>query len=1091
MPVSVQLLGRASIRVGDRRWEPPADRRSALLYYVAYADGWVPREDLLYLFWPDAEEHKGRANLRQLLVAVRSLPFSADLEVERTRVRWPVTTDVGRWRARLVGDDPIGLEDGWQEPLLDGFRLGSAPEFESWLELERASWHDRLRTYLYEAADRATRGGHDDVAVGLLDRWLQAAPLDEEALRSWLQASARLGHTTAALERFAAFERRLAADLQLTPERATYDLLKGVRAMGTTAGTVSSPAEAADEASWAATKRPMSWTPRAHPRRIGFVGRERELERLTSLLRAEGGPVVTLQGPGGIGKTRLALETVAALRSRFRDGAAVAQLSGAVAADEVAPALAAALGLDVPRGGDVVQAVEAALTSRRALVLLDNVEQLDGVADLVQRWRASAPGVAWLLTSRSRVGVFDQSVLELTGLPFPTDADDPDVARYDAVALLVRRARAVGAELDPEAQAGAIVRLCRATAGMPLALELAAGWLRVLPLHAIADELEGGLELLGADHAPVDARHRTMRMVFDASWSALTERERGALVRLAAFHGGFTGIAASEVADVGRPLLLALRNRSFLSLDPTGRFVQHPLLEVYVRERAVSDPATWQVARERHAAWFCALLARCETMGQAAQHREANALLQAEHLNVEVAWAFALEAGWWDALKMGGATLGLSYATLGRPDRWGELLRDALARTPRESAAWALLEVHESSFDQFQGRIERADARRRHAVEVLRRADDRYSLAWGLFLCSESVHAMGRGAEAEGLLTEADAILRDLGEHHVRGMVLQHLCDLTADVVERERRYETLFENLTETRNLDQEAEALDSQAAFVAHTYGAYAEALGLVDRAVQIERDQDWAPMYLGDHLRTAARIRIAMGDLGAAEAQAGEALVLARAIEGLLPRPVPEAEVLLATVAWLRDDPAAAEALLSPARRASRTVEGLVLRSALAGARGDMTLARGCADQALAEASAAAFGRDGLRELASAHVASASVAFAMNEEPAAANDLCAALDLGLAWRFTPTLLDACALAIGLLPTPLADEVNAWVVAHPATPFATLRRLSATRRVVSASRGGSRSWAETLDMAQRVRGALDCDGASERDAASAPTRG
>jgi predicted ATPase/DNA-binding SARP family transcriptional activator len=1091
MNVTVRLLGRATVRLDDRVWEPPADRRSALLYYLAYAEGWVSRDDLLYLFWPDSEEQKGRANLRQLLVAVRALPFSLDLEVERTRIRWQVATDVGRWRDRLVGDEPIAMEDGWQAPLLDGFRLASAPEFESWLELERASWHERLRTYLHEAAQRSTREGRDDLAAGLLDRWLQAAPLDEEALRAWLQASARLGRTTAALERFAAFERRLAADMQLVPERVTYDMVTALRTTAAVAADAPPLGSVTTTSGVRAYQHARSWRRRALPRRVGFIGRERELERLTELLSAETSPVVTLQGTGGIGKTRLALQAVETLRSRFADGAVVAQLSDAITLDDAASVLATALQLELPPGSDVFEQVENALASRQTLVLLDNVEQLAGISDVVERWRTVAPDVAWLLTSRVRVEISDEAVIELAGLPYPSDANDPDLMNYDAVALLQRRARAVGSDLDPAQQAAAVVRLCRATAGMPLALELAAGWLRVLPLDAIADELEAGLELLDAEDAPVDPRHRTMRMVFDASWAALSERERGALVRLAAFHGGFTGVAASEVADVGRPLLLALRNRSFLSLDPTGRFVQHPLLETYVRERAVADAAAWRVARERHAAWFCALLARCEDMGQAARHREANALLQPEHLNIEAAWAVALEAGWWDALKMGGATLGLSYATIGRPERWGQLLRDALARTPRDTAAWALLEVHESSLDQFQGRVDRADGRRRHAVEVLRRTDDRHGLAWGLFLYAETAQAMGRGFEAEAALMEAGTILRDLDDRHVLGMVLQHLCDQTDDAVERERRYDALFENLADTHNLDHEAVALDSRAAFLAHTYGAYAEALGLADRAVDIERNQDWAPMYLGDRLRTAARIRIATGDLGVAEAQAREALALARTIEGFLPRPVPEAAVLLATVAWLRGDLATAEAYLPPQGRAARTIEGLALRSALACARGDLTLARGCADQALAEAATATVGRDGHRNLASAHAASGAVALAMGEPTAAAHDLGAALDVGLAWRLMPTLLEACSQAIGLLPTPLAADVSAWVVAHPATPFAARRRLSATRGVVAASHEGARAWDETRTMAVSVREALARHGASDRGGGTGPTGG
>ncbi len=1088
MDATVRLLGRASIRVGDLAWEPPADRRSALLYYLAHAGGWVPREDLLYLFWADSEEHKGRANLRQLLVAVRAMPCALDLEVERTRVRWSVATDLQHWSALIDGGAPAPAATAWPGPVLEGFRLAGAPEFESWLDLERSAFHERLRGFVLASARRAAAASDFEAAAAFLEPWLQRAPLDEEALRHWLKASTHLGHRTAALARFAAFERHLAVEIGLAPERETVEMADALRTAAVPSPTgTGNVASIATEQLWASETGPeRARRARIRPPRVAFVGRERELEQLASLLLAGDSPVVTLLGPGGMGKTRLAMEAVTALRERFPDGVVLALLSDATALDQVPPALAAALELELLPGRPALDQVEDALVGRSALVVLDNVEQLEGIAAVVARLRPAAPGLAWLLTSRSRVGVTDEAVVELSGLPYPTDASDPDLEHYGAVQLLRRRARSVGSAFDAARQADAVVRVCRATAGMPLALELAAGWLRVLPLEGIAEELEAGLELLSAADGDLEPRHRTMRAVFDASWAALAGREREALARLAAFHGGFTEAAARAVADVGRPLLLALRNKSFLSLDATGRFVQHPLLEAYVRARASADPPVWRAAQERHAAWFCALLERCERAGQEGRHRETNRSLQAEHANLEAAWSVALDAGWWDAFKQGGATLGLSYATLGRPERWGELLRVALARIPSDTSAWALLEVHESSLDYFLGRFDRAYARRAHAIEVLRRHDDRFSLAWALFLFAEPAGALGRVAEAEAALAEAAAILRDLGELHVLGMVLDASCTFADEPEERERRYQESARNRAVTKNLDHESFALAAHAAFVANTYGAYGRALAMVDRAVEIEREQDWMPTQLGDHLRVAARIRIATGDLEVADAQAREALMLASAIEGFLPEPVPEAQVLLATIAWLRGDLAEASGWLAADGRAARTTSGSILRSTIARAQGDLVLARGCADQALTASIAAPVGRDGHLQVVFARIASASVALAGREPAVAARDLGEAVALALRWRFTPALLHACAIAVPVLPEPHAGEVGRWVAAHPAASFAARRHLAALRfadaPVASAApvpRGDAASdaaiWADAVAMARRVQHALE----------------
>jgi predicted ATPase/DNA-binding SARP family transcriptional activator len=1031
MRTFVRLLGRASIRVGDAVWEPAADRRGALLYYLAASAAWVPRDDLLYLFWPDSEEEKGRANLRQLLVTVRGLPFVEGLEVERTRVRWPVATDLQGWAAALARGDLSAAATGWPGPFLDGFRLPTAPEYESWLELERAAWHERGRSVLLEVAGREARAGRAEAAADLLDGWLAQAPLDEEALRAWLEACARAGRHTTAVARFAAFEVRLARELGLAPERSTVAIVEALRA----------EAVAAHPQRQATPPTRQGRSPGRHA--ATFVGRDAELALLEEALLGAASPLVTLMAAGGMGKTRLALAVADRLRARFDDGAAVAWLAGASTLEQVGPTLLEALGLEPEPMRPPLEQVVDALSGRRLLLVVDNVEQLPGFGEIAARLREAAPGVVWLVTSRERLGLGAEVLVELDGLPYPKDGDADDLARYGAVALLLERARRVGHAIDLAAEADAVARVCRLTAGMPLALELAAGWLRVMPLPAIADELQRGLDLLAATDGDVDPRHVDMRVVFDASWRALSRPERTALVRLAAFQGGFTEVAAREVADVGRPLLLALRNKSFLSLD-AGRFFQHPLLAAYVRERASADEAAWAEARERHAAWFCAYLATWEDAGQANRHLEADRALVAEHANIEAAWAFALDAGWWDALKKGGAHLGISYLSAGRPLRWWELLRDALARVPRETSAWAVLEVHATSIDQFAGRVQEAYERRRAAVEVLRRCDDPFSLAWGLFLFGESAHAWGRADEARAAVEEAGALFTALGERNLLGMMLYFLQAYADDPDEHERWRRAGEANLRATANGDHETEILRTYGPFVADTYGDYPRALALMDRAVAMERVQAISAHVLVETLRDAARIRLAAGDLETAAAHAAEALALWPPLRALFPHGEAEAQALLARVAWLRGDAATAEALVAPGSDAASTLEGVMLRSEMALARGDLATARGCADLALAMAAPPRIGRAGQVQRVRALLASAHVALAQAEPAVARCDLAEALALATSRRFLPALLQVCALAAPLLPADVARAVLASVAGHPATPFEARRRLA-----------------------------------------------
>ncbi len=230
MVVRVTLLGRPAIEVDGRRWEPAADQRSALMYYLASAGGWVPRDDLLALFWPDRPEHKARAALRQLLARTAKQPFAAALEVERTRVRWDVSTDADA----LVSAGPTHAT--WPGSFLDGFRIPSAPEFDDWLALERSAWEGRWRVWALRTATDALAGDRAEHAREVLDAWLLQDPFDEAAFRAWCEASLRLGRRAATAQRYQAFEATLRSELGVDPQPATRTAAVGDGAASDSAG---------------------------------------------------------------------------------------------------------------------------------------------------------------------------------------------------------------------------------------------------------------------------------------------------------------------------------------------------------------------------------------------------------------------------------------------------------------------------------------------------------------------------------------------------------------------------------------------------------------------------------------------------------------------------------------------------------------------------------------------------------------------------------------------------------------------------------------------------------------------------------------
>ena len=223
--VHIKLLGVPAIGHGDDWLEPPVGKTSALLYYLAYRGAWVGREELVFLLWPDSPEEKARQNLRQLLNAIRKLPYTQDLEAEAQRLRWQVTTDVHEFKYALKAGQLSQVTQFYTGELLHGFRLPDAPEFERWLELERQELHQTWREAVVALVGELEASGRQPQAAEMLGRLYKADPLDEEVLRQYLQALYAGGHRSKALEVFANFRQSLEDELGGEPERLTLELV--------------------------------------------------------------------------------------------------------------------------------------------------------------------------------------------------------------------------------------------------------------------------------------------------------------------------------------------------------------------------------------------------------------------------------------------------------------------------------------------------------------------------------------------------------------------------------------------------------------------------------------------------------------------------------------------------------------------------------------------------------------------------------------------------------------------------------------------------------------------------------------------------
>ena len=764
----VRLLGRPAVADAEGRWrEFPPGLKAAALGYLGLQQRWVARDELLVLFWPDRPEETARGNLRPLLASLVREPRAPGVEREPSRVRWLVESDHDEL---VTAHRERRWADAWRlagGALLEGVSTPRAPEFESWLELERAGVRDVIHAAGMHVADAALEAGELHEAGEALTALHRLDPLDEAVLRRLMAALARRGARGDALAAFDAFVERCRDELGAEPERATVDVAEAVRSgrEGTTVERIPRPREAG------ALTLPVPLTP--------FVGRSVEIGQLVDRLRDADCRLLTLVGPGGNGKTRLALEAARIAAPHFADGVSIADVA-AVSSDAALPAVvAAAVGVSLDGGSDGASSIARALAPREHLLVLDNVEHLGSLPRLVSDLLHGAPGLRVLATSRTALGLAAEWRYDVPGLAHRSD-DGPrgiassltEITSVPGASVLseagehfLAAGRRASPGFEPDAREIAVIEgIAAELAGSPLALELAAAWTRVLDVHAIADELARGPDLLASDAPDRPRRHASMRSVLEQTWSMLQPRERDAMRRLAVFHGGFRLEAAREVAELELPTLLALVNKSFLRRDADGRFTSHPLVWRDARERAKEQRVAFDHARARHARYYLHLLAERRL---ANTHPEVGRLMRETQLdleNITVAWRWAVADRARELPREAvGGLVGFRWAR-----GWHELIeglfREALAATPEDDALRGLLVAAMGYADVWEGRGDFGLTKLREGLRLVEGRVDSIDSGWVHLGLGLALLRLGRHREAATAFDRAMTCYREVGD---------------------------------------------------------------------------------------------------------------------------------------------------------------------------------------------------------------------------------------------------------------------------------------------------------------------------------------
>jgi predicted ATPase/DNA-binding SARP family transcriptional activator/GAF domain-containing protein len=366
---------------------------------------------------------------------------------------------------------------------------------------------------------------------------------------------------------------------------------------------------------------PISPQPSAHKHNLPlqptpFVGRKAVLAEIADRLQDPDCQLLTLVGPGGSGKTRLALEVGVAQLDNYTHGVWFVSLAPLQSVDAIVPTVAQALEFRFYEEGEPWQQLLDYLRQKSLLLIMDNYEHLLDGTDLVTEILKTAPDVKVLATSRARLNVGGEHRFQITGMDFPelTPSTSADAIQYSAVKLFLQGARRAqpGFELTDE-NLGGVVDVCRVAEGMPLAIRLAAAWVEMLTPAEIAVETSQGIDFLETGLRDVPERQRSVRAIFDHSWKLLAEREREVFQALSAFRGGFTREAAQEVAGASLRELRILVDKSLLHRTPAGWYEVHGLLRQYAAEKLAATPAAWETTHDRHCAYYAAALQQWDT----------------------------------------------------------------------------------------------------------------------------------------------------------------------------------------------------------------------------------------------------------------------------------------------------------------------------------------------------------------------------------------------------------------------------------------------------------------------------------------------
>ena len=504
-----------------------------------------------------------------------------------------------------------------------------------------------------------------------------------------------------------------------------------------------------------------------------FVGREEELTQIKELLDNPSCRLLTLVGPGGIGKTRLALEAVTERIGDFAQGVYFVPLAPLSSADFVVSTIAKSLGLSFRGPEDPKAQLLNYLREKEMLLVMDNFEHLVEGSGLVAEILEAAGGVKIVVTSRERLNLKGEWILGVPGMELP-DGETLDAAkRSSAVQLFVQNAQRVCPKFAiSQEQMGHVVRICQLVGGMPLGIELASSWTRVLSCGDIASEVERNLDFLATSMRDVPERHRSMRAVFEQSWDLLSEKERDVFMKMSVFRGSCTRDAAQKVAGASLFVLSTLVDKSLLHWNPAERYEVHELLRQYAEEKLRQVREVQDGVQSLHSHYYAELLQDREQLLKGEKEKDILEEVSTEMDNVRTGWYWAVTQRDHETLAQFLETIFRFYVVRGLFQEGEQLFQKAVDGLQQSGAGGDSRK--EETVAKIRGRLgvfaailsdyARAQDLLQGSLDVFRRCDVRKEMAFSLRNLGFIAQQLGEYTKARELLEESFVICTQIDD---------------------------------------------------------------------------------------------------------------------------------------------------------------------------------------------------------------------------------------------------------------------------------------------------------------------------------------